>query len=102
MRPTSQYAGKTVKVKDGVVIKGESIGGDDFRVEDWVENVLGRPWFMANGNPAALIYAARVNERTAFGVPMIDNDVLYGKLGGMGFLFHINELELDAEVSPCA
>ena len=97
MRAKSQYSGKTVKVKNGVTIKGESIGGDDFRVEDWAENVLGCPWFMANGNPAAIIYAVRVNERTAFGIPMVDNEVLYGKLGGMGFLLHINELDLDRE-----
>ena len=96
MREKSKYAGKTVKVKDGVGkgFQTEDMSGADFVIEDWCENVLGCSWMNANGNPSALEYAARTG---IFGrnnnVP-IDNNVLYGKIGMFGHLFHVNELEL--------
>lgn len=52
-------------------------------------------WTNANGNPAALEYAIRTS---FFGdnndVPVFSDDVLYGKIDGLGHLFHLNELEL--------
>ena len=79
MRDSYKYAGQTVRLKSG----------EEFKVEDWCENVLGRSWMAANGNPAALQYAVR---RAGKNLP-IDNDVLYGKIGGMGLLVHESELE---------
>ncbi len=80
MRKQYEYAGKTMKVKET---------GEAFRVEDWCENVLGRSWMNANGHPAALQYAVR----TATNDIPIDNEVVYGKLGMYGMLFHVSELE---------
>lgn len=84
----SQYAGMTLKTKPNVGIDPLShrdLGGVDFVVEDWWKNVYGLSWmFMA--------YAIR----SAGKVP-VDNDVLYGKVDGLGFLFHISELELPKE-----
>ena len=50
-----------MKVKQGVGNSyfGQDMSGQDFIVEDWCENVLGRSWMHANGNPAALEYAIR-------------------------------------------
>ena len=98
MREKFKYAGKTVKIKNGVG-KGMQVGdmsGMDFTIEDWCENVIGCSWMNANGNPAALEYAMRTG---FFGsnndVPTFSNDVVYGKVGMLGHLFHINELELE-------
>lgn len=91
----SQYAGMTLKTKPDVGIDPLShrdLGGVDFVVEDWWKNVYGLSWMFSNGNPACMAYAIR----SAGKVP-VDNDVLYGKVGGFGFLFHISELELPEE-----
>ena len=97
MREKFYKAGETVKIKQGV---GEGNTGDmsgqDFVIEDWWENIAGRSWMFCNGNPACLEYAIR----SAFygdnnGVPTFSNDVLYGKVGPFGHLFHVNELELE-------
>lgn len=97
-RKPIQYAGKTVKVKSGVGKSsyGQDMSGAEFVVEDWWENVAGISWLNAIGNPAALEYAAR----HAFNgennnVPMFSNDVVYGKIGGLGHIFHVNELEVE-------
>lgn len=88
MREKSKLAGKTVKIKDGTGIKASQ-----FVVEDWFENVVGCSWPNANGNPAALQYAVRIAK---FGennnVPPFDNDVLYGKIGMLGFLLNVREI----------
>lgn len=97
MREKFKYAGQTVKVKEGVGNDyfGTNMSGEDFTIEDWCENVLGCSWTDADGNPAAIEYAIR---HISFGrnnnVPPFSNDVVYGKIDGLGHLFHINELEL--------
>lgn len=101
MREKSKYAGQTVKIKDGVGINSfkQDMSGMNFVIEDWCENVLGCSWMDANGNPTALEYAMRSGfNGSNNNVPTFSNDVLYGKVGAFGHLFHVNELEL-AEVS---
>ena len=97
MREVSQYAGKEVKIKDGVGISsfGDDLSGQMFIIEDWCENVMGCSWMYANGNLAAMEYAMRtgVNGKNN-DVPTFCNDVLYGKVGPFGHLFHVNELNL--------
>jgi len=83
----SAMAGKTVKIKQ----EANGIGGREIVIEDYWYNVSGKSWKESNGNPAALNYAMR----TAIGsmqIPM-DDEVLYGKIGGLGYLVHVNELE---------
>ncbi len=98
MREKSTYAGQTVKTKAGVGhgVQCGDMSGREFIIEDWAENVLGRSWMNANGNPAALEYAMR---SAMFGdiyhVHIFSEDVLYGKIGGLGHLFSVNELELN-------
>lgn len=87
-RPPSEYAGKTVKIRDTVL----KIGGSEFRVEDWWINVAGMSWTVARGNPAALNYGARSG---LFGLPL-DDEVLYGKIGHFGYLVHVSEVAADA------
>lgn len=50
----------------------------------------------ADGNPAALEYAIR---SAKYGdnnnVPLFGDDVVYGKIGPFGHIFHVNELEIE-------
>jgi hypothetical protein len=45
----------------------------------------------AKGNPACLVYAMRTGCSKIF-IPT-DDEVLYGKINGLGHLVHITELE---------
>lgn len=71
-------AGKTVKLKNG----------QDYRVEDWADRVLGCSVWAANGNPAALKFAIR---RAVENLP-IDQRLLYGKIGMFGEIIHETEI----------
>lgn len=76
-------ADKTVKIVSG------ELAGNDYRVEDWWDRVAGKSWMNCDGNPACLDYAIRsAND----GLP-IDNNVVYGKVGMMGKLVHVSQLE---------
>ena len=93
IRTRSPYAGCTVKVKCDSIkdpLSGIEIGGRAYEVEDWWENVYGESWMFSNGNPAALSYAFRAGLQ---GLPA-DNDVLYGKIDGLGFLVHVTEIDV--------
>ena len=91
----SELAGKIVKIKkDATHFQLDNFGGSDFRVEDWWDRVTGRSWMIANGNPAAIIYAMRSSHQIR-AIPT-DDEVLYGKIGSLGHLVHISEIE-DAE-----
>lgn len=92
VRDKSPLAGRTVKIKPDVGgIISPSLGGQPFDVEDWWENVSGKSWMVCDGNPACLTYALR---GAVEGLP-IDNDVLYGKVGGFGVLLHVSELVVE-------
>lgn len=84
----SPLSGQEVKILDTV----SELGGTKILIEDWWDRVSGGSWMNANGNPAAMNYAVR----TGFSkVPVpIDNEVLYGKIGGLGFLVNICELKI--------
>ena len=83
MREKSVYAGKIVKIKNGVGrgLMVPDMSGMDFMIEDWCDNLLGCQWWQANGNPAAIEYAIRtgINGRNN-NVPD-DNEVLGGQSG---------------------
>ena len=99
MREKFKYAGKTVKIKDGVGhgTQEYDMSGMDFTIEDYCENVIGCSWMNAIGNPAALEYAVRIALYGGNnGVSTFSNNVLYGKVGMFGHLFHVNELELES------
>lgn len=96
-RERSPLAGCEVKTRPDAgmnPLTGGNLGGQVFRVEDWWENVYGRSWMAANGNPAAMIYGIRIGMK---GTVPLDNEVLYGKIGGMGYLFHVSELCIEED-----
>jgi hypothetical protein len=81
-RDSSPLAGKTVKIRADVT----GLGGQEYRVEDWWQNVFGQSWTTSQ-SPAAYAYALRSS-----GGP-VDDDVLYGKVGSLGHLVHVSEIE---------
>jgi len=88
MKDIHPLAGKTVilKLKEGPDPDG--LNGQEYRIEDWWIRVTGKSWMGAAGNPACMKYAIRSG---LAGLPM-DNEVLYGKVGGLGHLVHISEI----------
>ena len=86
---THPMAGKTVKLKEGIDHPQFELSGADFWVEDWWDRVTGGSWMFADGNPAAMIYGMRSG---VAGLPT-DNEVIYGKFGGLGVLVHVSEIE---------
>lgn len=83
-------AGKVLTIKKAVVHpQVPNFGGSKFEVEDWWDRVHGKSWMDCAGNPACLVYAMRSGFT---GLP-IDDEVVYGKLNGMGHLLHISEFE---------
>lgn len=84
-------AGQTVRIKEGVEHPQFRIGGAEYRVEDWWDRVAGKSWMVCQGNPACLIYAMR----SGFARIPTDNEVLYGKVNGLGVLVHKSEIEME-------
>ncbi|QES45195.1 hypothetical protein DEJ49_33175 [Streptomyces venezuelae] len=74
-------AGQTVTVDLGQ-------GPQEYRLEDWWDRVSGSSWMYAEGHLACLAYAIR----TA-GITPIDDEVVYGKCGGIGHLAHVSEIK---------
>lgn len=88
-------AGKKVKIKTSRALCGPMnaipLDGADFVVEDWQTRVYGgESWMEATGNPAAIHYAVS----SALARPPLPNDnrVLYGKIGGIGYMVHESEI----------
>lgn len=84
----SPLAGKTVKIK----ASANQLGGQEYRVEDWWDRVSGDSWAFCNGNPACLQYGMRTGFSRDIDVPD-DDEVLYGKVGALGHLVHVCELD---------
>lgn len=87
-------AHQTVRLRDDIRIEHNLFGdvaGRDFDVEEWWDRVHGKSWQFSDGNPAALIYAMRTG--LAEHVVPLDDEVVYGKINGLGMLIHVSELE---------
>lgn len=92
IRPRSPYARVTVRTKPNVgkdPFGGRELGDQEFQIEDWWENVTGKSWMVSDGNIAAMAYAIRTGRN---GNVPTDNEVLYGKIDGLGYIFHVSEL----------
>lgn len=76
-------SGKTVNINiDG-------IGVGEYTIEDYWDRVHSAgSWMFAQGNPAALKYAVRAGVK---GLP-VDDEVVYGKLRGIGHIVHLSEI----------
>lgn len=79
-------AGHTVTVKAD--LHGEQAAEHEFTVDDWNDRVFGQSWMFMEGHPASLVYAMR---SAMAGLPT-DNEVVYGKVQGLGHLVHVSEI----------
>ena len=66
----------------------DHLNGKEYIIEDWWDKLGGVSWMNSNGNPAALKYAMR----SGFGDLPNDDEVVYGKVGGLGHIIHVTEL----------
>lgn len=97
MRDPSPYAGRTVRLRADAA----ELGGQTVEVVDWYERTgQGRPWREAlqSGEPRAVGYSVR---RGLGGLPD-DDEVLFGRVDGMGQIVHVTELEGVAPAQPSA
>ena len=81
-------AGKTIDIKPVYDVQTHPRKGDLFVVEDWWDKLTGESWMFASGNFAAMNYG----ERAGIAALPLDNEVVYGKIDGLGYLLHISEL----------
>lgn len=77
------YAGGTVIVRDTA---------EQFWLEDWWDKIGGQSWQYSAmaGNWAAKNYRDKV-ESVVSRIPA-DDEVVYGKIGSLGYIFHVSEL----------
>jgi hypothetical protein len=70
-----------------------------FTVEDWWDRLDQGSWLMAahKGNFAAKKYAARICDSETI---LPDDEVVYGKIDGLGHLIHVSELPDAVEEAP--
>ena len=83
-------AGQTVMIKSG------EMESQEYRIEDWADRVMGNSWIFMAGNPTCLQYAIRGVHDS---LPTDDN-VLYGKIGGLGYLVHVQEIDAITPTTP--
>ena len=89
MTDTHPLAGQTVTIE--LTSPGDpqfGVGPHEFTVENWWDVLTGNSWMASDGNPAAMIYGLRAGKAR---LPLND-EVVYGKIGGMGILVHASEL----------
>ena len=73
------------------LIENNSLGiptTEIYMIEDWWDSITGKSWQTATGNPAALEYSLRIANTS---IPL-DDEVVYGKLNGLGKLVHVSEI----------
>jgi len=90
----SPLAGQTIEVKFSAghpQIPGSKDLTFQYIVEDWWDHMTGGSWMDAEGNPACLVYAIRTGFAPPPGIPF-DDQVLYGKIDGLGHLVHTSEI----------
>lgn len=87
----SPLAGQTVKIKEGTLDPAQNlvVGGAMYWVEDWWDHLTGKTWSESVGNFAAVHYGFRLGVN---GLPA-DNEVVYGKIGSLGHIVHVSEIE---------
>ena len=84
-------AGETVTIKSGTVdpAQSEVVEGAQYKIEDWWDRLSGKSWMWSNGNPDAIQYAIRA----VYNNLPFDDEVVYGKIGFLGHLVHVSEIQ---------
>jgi hypothetical protein len=88
----SPMAGKWAKIKENT----PELGGKRILIEDWWDRLMQKGWGECTGNMACIRYAMRLAEATvnpSYKTIVADDNVVYGKINGLGYLVHISEFE---------
>lgn len=82
------WAGETVRInqKDHCDDREQIVPDAELVIEDWWDRVFGTDWQMTP-HPLALRHMLRANRAS---LPL-DDEVVYGKIDGMGVLVHVSE-----------
>ena len=75
--------GKTYRIKSG------KFKDEEYWVEGLWHEISGKSWMNSDGNPACMEYAIR---SAMDGENHLDNNVYYGKIGGLGKLMHASQI----------
>lgn len=99
VRYTEELKSSSLANKELKIIKGY-LQGNTIVIEDWWKKITGRHWKVdAFSNPAAYNYC--VHHQCDYEINDKSVDwVLYGKIGGLGYLVNVNELELPEGYNP--
>lgn len=62
--------------------------GEQYRLEDWWDRLGQGSWKVCTRNPACIEYGVRVLLES---IPQ-DDEVVYGKINGLGKLIHVTQL----------
>ena len=73
------------------IVEGQ-FKGSEYILEDWWDRLGQGSWSVCTGNPACIEYAVRVLMEP---IPH-DDEVVYGKIDGLGKLIHVLQLKTDA------
>ena len=85
-----QYTNKEYKIrKNSTHFQFSNFAKSIIKIEGPWKRITGKSWMESNGNPAAMVYGLRVVDNN---LPL-DDKVLYGKIGSLGHLVHMSELE---------
>lgn len=85
-----QLARQTVEITEG------QFKGQQFILEDWWDRLGQGSWKICTGNPACIEYAVRVLMEP---IPQ-DDEVVYGKIDGLGKLIHVTQLDAQIDKEP--
>jgi hypothetical protein len=82
-------AGKVVIINSNLKTNPPITAGTEFHLEDWWDRITGKSWMVAEGNITTLIYGMR----SGFAHLPCNDEVVYGKVNGLGHLIHVSEFE---------
>lgn len=95
----TELKSSSLKNKELKIIKGY-LKGNSIIIEDWWQKIAGEDWqTSAFHNPAAYNYCLKHQNEYSNHSQSV-NWVLYGKIGGFGYLVNINELEWPENYKP--
>lgn len=95
----TELKSSSLRNKELKIIKGY-LKGNFIVIEDWWKKIVGEDWqTSAFYNTTAYIYG--LNHQSEYSNHTVSvNWVLYGKIGGLGYLVNVNELELPENYKP--
>lgn len=91
---SSSLANKELKITEG------HLKGNFIVIEDWWQKIAGEDW-QASAFHNAAAYNYCLNHQSEYSNHSVSvNWVLYGKIGGLGYLVNVNELERPENYKP--